>query len=156
MRNLFLMIAITSIFAFSACAQTKDGVPDKVSSAFSVKFPDAKKIKWDKENDNEWEAEFKMDGKEYSANFDMEGNWMETEYEIDKSEIPADVKATLDTQFADYKIKEAEISETANGKVYEFEVKKGKSEAEVVIDCDGKMVKDNKQVEKEEGEEDDD
>ena len=150
------MIAITSIFAFSACAQTKDGVPDKVSSAFSKKFPDAKKIKWDKENKMEWEAEFKIDGKEYSANFDLDGNWMETEYEIKKSEIPAAVKATLDADYMGYKIEEAGISESANGKVYEFELKQGKKETEVVIDANGKVMKDKEQGENEEDEEDDD
>lgn len=150
------MIAITSIFAISACAQTSKSVPEKVTKAFSEKFPEAKKVKWDMENDHEWEAEFKMDNKEYSANFDMDGNWMETEYEIGKTEIPAEVKATLDTEFAGYKIKEAEISETADGKVYEFALKQGKNEAEVVIDCKGKTVKSKAESEDEEDMEDDD
>lgn len=156
MRSLFLIIAMTTFFCFTVFAQKNSGVTEKVTTAFAMKFPDAKNIKWDKENDKEWEAEFKMGGKEYSANFDLEGIWMETEYEIEKSKIPAEVKATLDSEFAGYKIREAEISESAAGKVYEFELKQGKNEAEVVIDCNGKTVKNNSESEDKEGEEDND
>jgi len=159
MKNVFLMIAVVAVFGFTACAQTNKEVPAKVSTAFAQKFPDAKKVKWDKENATEWEAEFKMNGKEYSANFNADGAWMETEYEINKKEIPAAVKQTLDGEFAGYKIEEAEISETAAGKVYEFELEKGKMEVEVAIGPDGKVVKKEKKAEgeeNEEGEEDND
>jgi len=75
---------IVGIATLQSCGQS---VPEKVKSAFAGKFPNASSVKWDKENDEEWEAEFKMDGKEYSANFTVDGNWKETEYEIKKSEI---------------------------------------------------------------------
>ncbi len=141
------MMALVSAFGFAACAQTAKDVPTKVTAAFSEKFPDAKKVKWDKENDQEWEAEFKMNGKEYSANFDMDGKWMETEHEIDKKELPATVQQTLDTDFAGYKIEEAEISETDQAKVYEFELEKDEIEMEVVISPTGEVVKKMKKSE---------
>lgn len=144
---------ILAVFSFSACGQKKD-VPAKIKTAFEQKFPTAQKVKWDKENETEWEAEFKMNGLEYSANFSSDGKWMETEYEIEKSEIPQVVKQTLDNEFAGYDIEEAEISETTDGKVYEFALEKGETELEVAISPDGKVVK--KEVQKEEDEEDND
>ncbi len=81
-----------------------------------------------------------MDGKEYSANFDVNGLWLETEYEISESEIPSTVKATLDKEFHAYKISEFEISETANGNVYKFELKKNGKKSEVSIDLNGKVL----------------
>jgi len=150
------MIAVVAVFGFYACGQSGTNVPEKVKTAFSAKFENAKKVKWDKENDSEWEAEFKMDGKKYSANFDLDGNWMETEYEIEKSEIPVAVQATLNLDFLGYKIEEAEVSETTEGKFYEFEIEKGKTEKEITIDESGKVVKDEATSEDEEGEEDDD
>jgi len=146
MRNLMILMVLVSTMAFNACGQ-KDNVPQKVKTAFAQKFPDAKKVKWDKENAREWEAEFMLNEKEYSANFDMEGNWKETEHEIKRNEIPAAVKATLENNFADYKIEEAEISETADGMVYEFEIEKGESSMEVRISPDGKLL--NKEIEEE-------
>jgi len=149
------MITVLAFIGFSACGQADKNVPEKVKTAFAKKFENAKKVKWDKENETEWEAEFKMDGKKYSANFDLDGNWMETEYEIKKADIPAVVQATLDADFLGYKVEEAEVSETTDGKFYEFEIEKGKTEKEITIDESGKIVKDDAQSE-DEGEEDDD
>lgn len=150
-KIMFLMLGSVLVLS-QACAQTN--VPNEVTTAFSQKFPTAKKVTWDKENETEWEAEFKMDGKEYSANFSSEGIWQETEYEISKSEIPAAVKQTLDTEFAGYKIEESEISETATGKVFEFIIEKKDNELEVVITSDGKVIKKEVKTEEDEGNKD--
>ena len=147
-----LMLGLVMILS-QACAQTQKNVPTKVKTTFAQKFPNAKKVKWDKENATEWEAEFKMKGKEYSANFDNNGNWKETEYRINKSDIPSAVKSTLDKNFNGYKIEVAEVSETADGKVYEFMIEKGNSDMEVVVNSDGKLVKKEEKKEKDEDEE---
>lgn len=154
MKNLILTISVMAFLSLGACGQAGKDVPGNVKTVFSKKFPNALKVKWDNEEENEWEAEFKMDGKIYSANFDNDGNWMETEYEISANDIPAIVKATLKKDFTDYKIEESELSETPDGKVYEFELEKGKEEIKVTIDMNGKVVK--KEAKEEEDEEDDD
>jgi len=149
MKTLKLIAVAFAAISFTACAQ-KSNVPENVNRAFTQKFPDAKSIKWDKENETEWEAEFKINGQEYSANYSTDGVWIETEHEIEKSAIPANVKQTLDTEFAGYKIEEAEISETAEGSVYEFELEKDKTNMEVAISPDGKVVKKEVKTEKDE------
>ena len=149
MKNLMILMVLASTMAFTACGQ-KSNVPAKVKTAFAKKFPNAKKASWDKENAKEWEAEFKMNGKKYSANFDNNGNWKETEYRINKSDIPSAVKSTLDSDFNGYKIEEAEISETADGKVYEFELEKGKTDIEAAISPDGRIVKKEEKKENDE------
>ena len=154
MRNLMIALSIVSALAFTACAQKNSKVPAKIKAAFVQKFPTAKKAKWDKENATEWEVEFKMNGEEYSANFTSNGVWKETEYEIEKSDIPAAVKQTLDKEFNGYDMEEAEISETSEGKVYEFALEKDDTDMEVAISPDGSIVK--KEVKKENDEEDND
>ena len=154
MKNLFLVIAVTAILSLNACGQTSKDVPANIKTAFSQKFPDATNVKWDNENEKEWEAEFKMDGNEYSANFDINATWMETEYEISETEIPGTVKTTIEKEFAGYKIEESELCETADGKVYEFALIKDKVETEVAIDMNSKVV--NKEQAKEEDEKDED
>lgn len=125
-----------TLFAFTS----NRSVPLRVKAAFVKKFPHVKKVKWDKESDAEWEAEFKMDGMEYSANFLEDGTWKETEHEIKIKDIPDTVKATLNSEFAGYEIEEAEISETVDGLTYEFEIEKGEEELEVAIDAQGKVT----------------
>lgn len=140
MKTSKLFVIAFAAISINACAQ-KPNVPENVDKAFTQKFPDAKSVKWDKENETEWEAEFKLNGLEYSANYSTEGVWKETEHEIQKSDIPTNVKQTLDTEFPDYKIKESEISETTEGSVYEFELEKEKVKMEVAVSPDGKVVK---------------
>lgn len=154
MKNIILTMALTMAISTASCAQQKE-VPQKVKTAFAQKFPNAKKVSWDMEDESEWEAEFKMNGKEYSANFSVNGEWKETEYEIKKSEIPANIQAILDQNFSDYDIEGAEIAETASGKSYEFEIEVGEEEFEVVIDAQGKLTK-KKESDDEEGDEEGD
>jgi hypothetical protein len=141
MKKLILGIAAMAMLSFSAVAQPVKNVPAKVKTAFSQKFSKATDVKWGKEGKTEWEAEFKLDGKAYSANFDTKGAWLETEYAITASEIPAVVKTTIDKDYAGYKMKESEISETTKGKVYEFELIKGKNKVEVAFDMNGKKIR---------------
>ncbi len=140
MKTLKLSVIAVLFASFAACAQ-KSTVPVNVNAAFMQKFPNAKKVSWDKENETEWEAEFNMNGQDYSANFSSTGNWMETEYEIKKTDIPTAVKKTLDTEFAGYDIEEAELSETTKGKVYEFSLEKNDTDMEVAISPEGKVIK---------------
>ena len=131
------MMLGTSIYAFDPITDA----PKAVKEAFAKKFPLVKKVKWNKENSTEWEAEFKMDGVEYSANYLEDGTWIETEHGVKMTDVPSNVKKTLDTDYKSYKIEEAEISETQEGSVYEFEIKKDKEMMEVAIDNGGKVVK---------------
>lgn len=146
-KTVFTMIAMIGMTAVS-CGQS---APAKVQEAFIAKFSNAEHVKWEKENSTEWEAEFKMDGKEYSANFSIDGEWKETEHEVKKSDLPVAVKSTLSSEFAGYEVEEAEMIETPKFKGYELELEKGDTTLEVVLDANGKVLK-----KKEEEEDDDD
>jgi len=155
MKTLILAFAALFLISITACGQAGKDVPATVKSTFSQKFPKATNVEWGKENDKEWEAEFKMDGKEYSANFDIAGTWIETEYEISTKEIPASVKATFDKESLGYKIGESVVTENKDGRAYEFLLKKGETEIELIIDSNGKVIK-KEQAEKEDEEDEED
>lgn len=139
MKLMSALIFGYGVLAFTNCYSQE--APQKVKDTFSKMFPKARSVKWDKESETEWEAEFKLDGTEYSANFDSNGIWKETEHEINLSQVPETVKATLQKEFKDFDIEEIELSETSKGTLYEFDVEKGKTELEVAIDVNGKVVK---------------
>jgi hypothetical protein len=152
MKTTILSLTAILFLSFTACGQPGKDVPAPVKSAFSQKFSGATNVKWGRESDKEWEAEFKMGGKKYSANFDNAGNWMETEYQVTVNELPAPVKATLDKESAGSKIKLSEVTETKDGKAFEFVLNKGEDQTELVIDNSGKVTK--KEQLKEENEND--
>jgi hypothetical protein len=147
------------IFIFSICLtaglthaqkQTDNSVPAVVRTAFTKLFPSATDVKWSKESASEFEAEFKMGKSEKSANFDQTGKWLGTETEIKAAELPQAVQATISKEFAGYKIGESEKAETSDkGTFYELELVKGKSNLEVQIAADGKVLKKEDKKEKE-------
>lgn len=159
MKKQILFFSAVILIGFSACGQSDKDIPASVKSGFSQKFSGATNIKWGKENNKEWEAEFKLGGKNYSANFDNAGTWVETEYRINVKEIPASVKIALEKESAGAKIKVSEVTETKDGKSYEFVVGKGENETELVIDNAGNVIskeqvkeeKENNEKEEKEG-----
>ena len=148
MRNLMILMVLISTMAFTAKGQKKE-VPAKVKTAFTQKFPNATKVEWGRENATEWEAEFKMNAKDYSANYDNNGNWMETEYQVSENELPAAVKSSLSNKYASSKILVAEISETKDGKVYEVLLKINGEKSEVVLSANGKVLKQKEEKDEE-------
>lgn len=142
-----VVVAVTTI-AFTSV--NKDKVPQVVKEAFTRKFPAVKKVDWEKENDTEWEAEFKINKVEYSANFLEDGSWKETEHEVKPNDVPQDILSSLKSNFPGYEIEEAEISETTEGIFYELEIEKGKDELEVMIDSKGQVLKQQSEKKSEE------
>jgi len=120
---------------------SKQDVPDIIANAFKEKFANATDVSWGKEDENEFEAEFKIDGRDYSANYDTKGTWLETEYTITKEEIPAGVNDAINKSYNDYEMKESEKSETKDGVAYEFEFIKDETRLEVAFDESGKQLK---------------
>ena len=137
-KSISLMFGALGILVTS-CAQD-DKVPGNINDAFNFKFPEAKLIKWDKESDKEWEAEFKMNGAATSANFDLNGLWLVTETEIKTGDLPETIKEVLSLKFDGYKIESAEKVEKPDFSGFEVEMEKGESMIELVLDESGKIV----------------
>jgi glyceraldehyde-3-phosphate dehydrogenase/erythrose-4-phosphate dehydrogenase len=142
MKKFFIVLILVS--GISICATAQKKAPKEVVKAFTEKFANASSIKWDNESADEWEAEFKMNGKKMSAAFDNEGKWLETETEISAGELPSAVSETLSREYAGYKKTEISIVENPELKGYEIVLKKGESAVEVVVDNTGKILKSEK------------
>jgi len=130
------MVAVIAI-SLVACAQNP---PKSVADNFNMKFQNATKVKWDQEETNEWEAEFKMNGEAMSASFDNAGNWLETEKELKKKELPAAVLNAFNSKYAGYKVDEASTIEKPDFKGYELGIEKGKEDLEILITADGTIT----------------
>ena len=156
MNRIIIVLLTAALMSNAACAQkiSADKVPAAVLSAFKAKFSNATKTSWEMENTNEYEAGFKLNGEEVSANFDNTGKWLETETEIKVSALPAAVQAALTKDFAGFKIEEAsKIDSAKNGNCYEAEIEKGEETFDVLFAPDGKMLSKTK-LEKEKDEKD--
>jgi hypothetical protein len=96
--------------------------PPAVLHSFMEQFPlGTEKVRWRRERRDEWEAEFKLTGVETSANFSETGQWLETETEITRAELPA----ALQTATQNVKAKEITRIKKADGKtLYEIRGKR--------------------------------
>ncbi len=115
--------------------------PAAVISAFNNKFPGAKEIKWDQENSHEYEAEFTWKGVKHSANFNDEGQWLETESPLSFENLPVQIKDSFHKKYGEAKVKAVSIIETSGGvKKYEIEVKKTMKSQEYFFKEDGTEI----------------
>jgi hypothetical protein len=139
MKSSYFLATLFLMIFFSACGQKNP--PENVRKEFSQRYSDAKSVKWDSEETDEWEAEFKINGKEMSACFDNSGRWLETEEEVSEKELPAAVINTLKNEFPGFKTGETSTIETPEMKGYEFGLKKKQTEITVIISPDGTVLK---------------
>jgi len=137
-----LSLLICLLFVGSISAQkSKQEIPATAKTAFAAKFPTAQKAKWSIEKPGEYEVEFTLDKMESSALFDAAGTLIETETEINQSELPSAAKTTLAKDFAGFKLDEIERSTDAKGIIsYEMEAVKGKEKLELCFDANGKLT----------------
>jgi Putative beta-lactamase-inhibitor-like, PepSY-like len=182
MKNFFILAALISMTFFGACGhrnheenvkserkELKEAderreskgegekeelkVPEKFLAAFNQKFPGATEVEWGSESENEWEAEFTMNGKKMSVSFDVAPVWSETETEISEKELPAAVLNTLKAEFEGYKADKIEIIESPEMQGFELFLKNAEKSIEVVFDNAGKVIKKAGVKEEEEKEE---
>jgi uncharacterized membrane protein YkoI len=126
--------------SFCLTAYGQNRVPVSVKTAFSKKFPSAKKAHWAMEGKTEWEAEFTMNGKDMSANFDFQGNWKETETNLRETRLSTKVMETLSNRFPGYSVNDVAFTETPKYSAYEIVIEKGESRLEVTINKMGQLI----------------
>jgi hypothetical protein len=140
------VIFIPALFLFGnfAGAQTlkENEVPAAVKGAFAKSHGGAKADKWEKENGN-FEAGYKINGKEFSVLMDAQGAVIETEEEIAVTELPRAVIDYVKEMHKGAKIKEASKITDAQG-MLKYEADIGKED--LIFDSNGNFLKSEKDL----------
>ena len=118
----FLIISTALAAGVSAQQLSPRQVPASVKESFHSKFKGVRQVEWKLKSDQNYEAEFRLKGVEVAVKFDQRGKWLETETAINKSELTTDIRATISTDYKDYKIIETQKVERVNDKPILFEV----------------------------------
>lgn len=137
----YFFVALTVLFSYvTTLAQSKTN--NAVETVFKAKFPTATKVKWDKENEHEYEASFTENGIKHSANFSDKGEWLETESPTTLEKTPKKVQAAFNLAHKGAKVKAVAKIETSKGETqFEIEVKNGLKTKEYFYNSDGKLIK---------------
>lgn len=133
-----VIIVVTLVLSTIAFAQKVQAtkVPEIVTKSLISKYPNAKNVKWDKEENN-YEASFENNKTENSVLFNSNGKIIETEVEISTAQLPKSILSYLSKNYKDQKVKEAAKIISEKGIVtYEAEIK-GK---DLLFDENGKLL----------------
>lgn len=138
-------IVITFLYAFFLCNmlnyQAESDVPDAVKETFKAKYPNENDPDWHKDQNGNFESNFKKDGEHYRADFSPSGEWIETERSIKKKDLPEPVKKRLKQDFDDLKIAEIEeVQHHSKGLFYDVEFKKDGEKVDVEFDKNGNRI----------------
>lgn len=140
-KILVLLAAIITTLSIQAQQLKESEVPANLKEAFKKNHRDAKKIKWEKEKDGNFEATYEQEEKEQSVLLNKDGIVLETEVEIAITELPVSAKDYVAKNYKEAKIKEAAKITDAKGLVtYEAEIKG----MDVIFDSHGKFIKELK------------
>ena len=90
-------ITLLLLFCFgtSLATSAQKAAPATISSEFKKRFPAAMALQWAQVNTGMWQAQFRLNGVQTSANYSSKGEWLETESVIHRADLPAPVSAAL-------------------------------------------------------------
>jgi hypothetical protein len=138
MKKIILLMGIFFMSCISYCTTP----PEAVLNAFNKQFVNATGVKWDKENASEFEAEFVLNGTKISANYSVDGTWLETETDLKAELLPVKVKEFISKTYPSWKIVGAAKIETLKrGTFYEADLKSGTKKKEITLTAEAIPVK---------------
>lgn len=134
-----VIIALVTLFS---CQNTVKGqVPDAVKTAFATKYPGETDPDWEIDANKNWEAHFKKEGEKYRADFSPNGQWIETESSISKSDLPKAIKTIIKNKFGSEDITEIEfVTSATKGTFYDVEFKQKGKNKDVEFRANGEII----------------
>lgn len=117
-------------------------ITEAIKSFISDKYPGAKILEYNNEKTG-IEVDILHNGIYKDILFSSTGEWLRSEWDVRRSDVPAVVLQTIEQKYSGYKIDDIELHETPTGVRYAFELEKGDQEIDVYISVDGTEIKMN-------------
>ncbi len=134
-KILFIILAIF----FNTWANTQDDeLPAKVNEAFNLKYPKAKNVYWDLE-DNNYKIEFEIFPDTYTAFFSETGKWFETAKIISDPDIPEKAVTAINKEYPDFEIYYSEYVENQKGEKF-YRINSYAEDADYTINVTGEGI----------------
>ena len=136
------IIIVTFFVAISQILSAQKNIPTAVKASLAKAYPEATGLKWDKEGKDAFEANFKQKDVPMSLVINMAGEILETETEIQVSDFPNKIVASIKKLYPTAIITGGDIIVSNMGvKKYEADLTIGKKKSEKQFDVDGNLVK---------------
>ncbi|MGY8647114.1 MAG: DUF4956 domain-containing protein [Verrucomicrobiales bacterium] len=140
MRFIFSQLALLFCCCAFASAAPEEA-PEIIAKSFSEKYPDIESPKWEAESGGSWEARFEARGIKFRADFDAEGNWVETEHNTTFEELPSEVRSAIVLKYNANDIQGIEgVDSHTHGIFYDVEFQRGAKKQDIMFDSRGKVL----------------
>lgn len=117
------------------------GVSPKAEETFTQKYPDVENVKWKEDSNGSWEAGFEVEGVKYRAEFNTDGEWVETEHKTTFSKLPPEVRSAIELKYNRGDIRDIEgVDSPTHGLFYDVEFQKGGEKMDVMFNLQGKVL----------------
>ncbi len=115
--------------------------PEIIQKEFELRFPGATDVSWERENPKGWIAEFIWNDRNVHVNYSFSGQWVETQTQIQLSELPKAVLETMESFYPDWKIVLTnKIENTKPDLLFKVAIQKDSKIQEIVLKEDGTLV----------------
>ncbi|WPP50725.1 PepSY-like domain-containing protein [Catalinimonas niigatensis] len=141
--RVFMLGLLLSSYALVSCSQDipASKVPSVVQNAFKMEFAEAVDVEWEKKN-KEYEADFEVGTTDYTALFDASGKMLVYKQDIEINELPAEINTTLQKDFADYTLDDADKLVKDGETYFQVELEGGLMEKKEVFSPTGELRED--------------
>ncbi|MBN2730129.1 MAG: PepSY-like domain-containing protein [Bacteroidales bacterium] len=152
MKTINFLSLLLIVLAISSCGgkkenndTKKDSIPEAVTQAFNKEYPTAKNVVWEIEDDV-FEVEFTISGKELEASFDKTGKSLtdndgENEVEINPADLSQGIKDDIESRYPGAELLEADEIKLEDGSItYDVEIEHNGEVFEVMYDSDAKFL----------------
>ena len=140
---LLLLTFIAFSVSVTAVAQFRK-VPGTVTDAFKEKYPNATQVEW-KDKLSSFAAVFYIGNQKHETRFNSKGEWLQTEFVINKDSLPKPIAEGLDkSKYAEWVIDDA-YKILLPGDVVQYRLEAEKSSLQrkhLVFNSDGRLLKD--------------
>ena len=137
------LLILLYLFFLSACAPSNSnkGKFDEAINTFQAQYPTAQDADWEVDDKGNLEVQFKLDGEKYRADFESNGNWIETEKSVKWSELPFTVQDQIKAEYDKDDITEIEwVDHKTKGKFYDVEFKQKGKNMDIMYTLKGRKI----------------
>ena len=121
--------------------KSRSKVPSsKVSIAFRLKYPSAKKLQWKQIDVDKWQVGFRLKGKVYWALYSSSGHWLETMNVVEYKNVPRKIQEKYNSQYGIKGLGHIYKIRTPLKTIFEFHWSNGIFKLKLLYDVKGKLL----------------
>ena len=141
-RSVFLLLVLSAVL-FVSCDKNGGnfkGLPAEIEYFIKERYSQSKITEVDREN-GRLEIDLIHGNRNKEVVFDLNNRWLYTSWDILPSKLPQSIVDVVGaTEYADYRIDDADFYETPEGDYYLLELEKGNKEVKIKIDKNGNVI----------------